>query len=97
MHGKVVITQPDAWCWFDAPVYAKWLPLTEEDFKNSFSSLKTNKNPCYDNTHVNIIRNFYNELKHPLMNILNLPLNTGIFPDRMKISKVTPVSKKVKM
>ena len=56
--------------------------------------LKTNKSPGYDNIHVNVIRNLYNELKTPLMNIFNLSLNTGIFPDRMKVAKVTPIFKK---
>ena len=68
--------------------------LTEEEFKNAFFSLKTNKSPGYDNIHVNVIRNLYNELKTPLMNIFNLSLNTGIFPDRMKVAKVTPIFKK---
>ena len=59
-----------------------------------FFSLKTNKSPGYDNIHVNVIRNRYNKLKTPLMNIFNLSLNTGIFPDRMKVAKVTPIFKK---
>ena len=45
--------------------------LTEEEFKNAFFSLKTNKSPGYDNIHVNVIRNLYNELKTPVMNIFN--------------------------
>ena len=45
--------------------------LAEEEFKNAFFSLKTNKSPGYDNIHVNVIRNLYNELKTPVMNIFN--------------------------
>ena len=30
------------------------------------------------------------------MNIFNLSLNTGIFPDRMKVAKVIPIFKKGK-
>ena len=56
--------------------------------------LKTNKSPGYDNIHVNVITNLYNELKTPLMNIFNLSLNTAISPDRMKVAKVTPIFKK---
>ena len=37
--------------------------LTEEEFKNTFFLLKTNKSPGYYNIHVNAMRNFYNELK----------------------------------
>ena len=56
--------------------------------------LKTNKSPGYDNIHVNVINNLYNEVKAPLMNICNLSLNTGIIPDRMNVAKVTPILKK---
>ena len=56
-----------------------------------FFLLKTNKRTGYDNIHGNVIRNLYNELKTPLMNIFNLSLNKGIFPDRMKVAKVTPI------
>ena len=68
--------------------------LAEEEFKNATFSVKTNKSPGYNNIHVNVIRNFYNELKTPLMNIFNLSLNTGIFLDRMKVAKITPIFKK---
>ena len=37
--------------------------LTEEEFKNAFFSRKTNKSHGYDNMHVNVTRNLYNELK----------------------------------
>ena len=70
--------------------------LTEEEFKNAFFSLKTNKSPGYNNIRINVIRNLYNKLKTPLMNIFNLLLNTGIFPDRMKVAKFTPLFKKGK-
>ena len=68
--------------------------LTEEEFKNTFFALKTNRSPGYENLHVNVIRKLYNELKIPLMNIFNLSLTTGIFPDKMKIAKVSPIFKK---
>ena len=72
--------------------------LTEEEFRNVFFIfiflLKTNKSPGYDNIHVNVIRNLYNKLETLLMNIFNLSLNTGIFPNRMKVAKVTPVFEK---
>ena len=68
--------------------------LAEEEFKNDFFLLKTNKSPCSDNIHVNVIRNLYNGIKTPLMNISNPSLNTGFFPDRMKVAKDTPIVKK---
>ena len=35
----------------------------------------------------------YHELKTPLMNIFSHSLSTGIFPDKMKITKVSPIFK----
>ena len=35
----------------------------------------------------------YRELTIPLMNIFSQSLSTGIFPDKMKISKVSPIFK----
>ena len=35
----------------------------------------------------------YHELKIPLMNIFSQSLSTGIFPDKMKTAKVSPIFK----
>ena len=35
----------------------------------------------------------YEELKTPLMLIFNLLLSTGIFPDKLKTAKVSPIFK----
>ena len=39
------------------------------------------------------IRSMYHELKIPLMNIFSQSLSTGIFPEKMKIVKVSPLFK----
>ena len=67
--------------------------VTEEELKRAFFSLKPNKTPGYDNINVNVVKKIYEELKTPLMRIFNLLLSTGIFPDKLKIAKVFPVSK----
>ena len=41
----------------------------------------------------NIIKNCFGELCDPLKYMFNLPFEKGIFPDYMKIAKVTPVFK----
>ena len=46
-------------------------PLSENKLKDTFSTLKTNKSPGYDNLHVNVVRSMHHELKAPLMNILS--------------------------
>ena len=68
--------------------------LTKEEFKNAFFPLKTNKSPGYDNINVSVIRNLYNKLKTPLMKIFNWSLSTRIFPDGMKVARVTAIFKK---
>ena len=55
--------------------------------------MKTNKSPGYDSLHVIVIRSMYHELKILLMNIFSQSLSTGIFPDKMKIAKVSPIFK----
>ena len=65
-------------------------PLSEKEFKDAFFTLKTVKSPGYDNLHVNVIRNMYHELIIPLMNVFSQSLSTRIFPDKMKITKISP-------
>ena len=55
--------------------------------------MKTNKSAVYDNLHAIVIRSMYHELKILLMNIFSQSLSTGIFPDKMKIAKVSPIFK----
>ena len=70
--------------------------LSEIEFKDAFFTLKTNKSPGYDNFHVIVIRSMYHELKIPLNDSFSQSLSTGIFPDKMKIAKFSPIFKKGK-
>ena len=56
-------------------------------------SLKINKSDGYDETSFNVIKNCFGELCDPLKYMFNLSFEKGIFPDRLKIAKVTPVFK----
>ena len=67
--------------------------VTEEELKRAFFSLKPNKTPDYDNINVNVVKKVYGESKAPLMHIFNLSLSTGIFPNKLKIAKVSPIFK----
>ena len=67
--------------------------VTEEELKRAFFSLRPNKTLGYDNINVNVVKKIYEELKTPLMRIFNLSLSTGIFPDKLKITKVSPIFK----
>ena len=56
-------------------------------------SLKPNETPGYDNINVNVVKKIFEELKTSLMLIFNLSLSTGIFPNKLKIAKASPIFK----
>ena len=62
--------------------------FTEQKLKEAVASLKPNKNQGRDIIHANVIKTIYEELKRPLLNIFYQSLKSGIFPDKLKISKV---------
>ena len=56
-------------------------------------SLKMNKSTGADKISFNMIKNCFGELSDTLKYVFDLSLQTGIFPDPLKIKKVTPVFK----
>ena len=68
-------------------------PLTRNELKDAFFSLQTNKSPGHDGISFNVIKNCFGSLSTPLLNIFNLSLEKGIFPDELKIASVTPIYK----
>ena len=67
--------------------------LTVNELKEAFFSLKINKSSGYDGISFNVVKNYFGPLIKPLMYIFNLSLAKGIFPDDLKIARVTPVFK----
>ena len=63
-------------------------PLTINELKDAFFSLQTNKSPGHDGISFNVIKNYFGPLSTPLLNIFNLSLEKGIFPDGLKIASV---------
>ena len=61
--------------------------------KCSFLSLKRNKSASYDDISVNVVKKCFGVLRKPLLHIFNLSLQTGIFLDKFKIARVTPLFK----
>ena len=70
--------------------------LTTTEFNEAFNSLKRNKSPGIDQINSNILISTEKALQTPLMHIYFLSLNTGIFPEQLKVAKITPIFKKVK-
>ena len=67
--------------------------ISVNKFKDSFFSLKINKSACYDNISFNVVKKCFGVLHKPLLHIFNLSLQTGIFPDKLKIARITPLFK----
>ena len=65
--------------------------LTINKLKDVFFSLQTNKSPGHDGISFNVIKNCFKPLSTPLLNIFNLSLEKVIFPDELKIARVTPI------
>ena len=67
-------------------------PITVIELKEAFYSLKTNKRTDYDDISY-VVKNCFGELCDPLLHIFNQSSSSGIFPDSLKIGKVTPIYK----
>ena len=67
--------------------------LTSEEFESAFKPLKTNKANGYDDINSNVVKDVYKELTEPLFHICKLSIRSGVFPNKMKIAKVTPLFK----
>ena len=68
-------------------------PISTNELKEAFFSLKINKTPGYDDINFNIIKKCFGELLSPLKFLFNRSLEKGIFPDSLKIAKGTPIFK----
>ena len=67
--------------------------VTTNELKEAFFSLKINKSAGFDDMSYNVVKNCFGELSDPLLHMFNLSLLNGMFPDSLKIAKVTPVYK----
>ena len=68
-------------------------PLSINELNYAFFSLEINKSPGHDGVSFNVIKKCFGELCEPLKYLFNLSIVKGIFPDDLKIAKVTPVHK----
>ena len=71
----------------------KYMDLTLEKFEKAFKSLKRNKTAEHDNIDSNVIIKVYDEISYPLFMIFNSSFNEGIFPEPLKVAKVSPIFK----
>ena len=70
------------------------IPVTVNEVEKGTKGLK-NKSPAgIDEIPDYVVKQCIIQLKKPLTNIYNASLESGIFPDQLKIAKVVPVHKK---
>ena len=66
--------------------------INEEDLKKIFSSLK-NSAAGYDGIRPSVLKSVFDQIKSPLIHLINISLHYGIFPDRLKQAVITPIHK----
>ena len=67
--------------------------LNFDEFEEAFKSLKRNKAAAFDDLRSNIIINAHHSLKNIIFHVFKVSFKQGIFPDSLKIAKVTPIFK----
>ena len=70
------------------------LPITESEVKKVAGSLKNKLTAGTDEIPEYVVKQCIEQLKIPLTDIYNASLESGIFPDKLKIEKVIPIHKK---
>ena len=66
-------------------------PLSINELKDAFFSLKINKSSGVEDVSFNIIKKCFGVLCEPLIYLFQLSLEKGVFPDDLKIAKVTSI------
>ena len=67
--------------------------LTVEELKNAFIVLKSNKSSGFDDISSEVIKYVFDALVEPIMYIFDLSIKKGVFPDKLKIARITPIFK----
>ena len=67
--------------------------LTDEEVRNAFYSLKTNKSTGYDNISSNAINNVFDFIVGLLRYMFSNYPAQGIFPEKIKIARIMPIYK----
>ena len=69
-------------------------PVDSNDIKKYIMTLKSTKSEGYDNICTNVIKCCKNEISLVLAHLVNLSLEHGVFPDKLKNSIIKPLYKK---
>ena len=72
-------------------------PIVEMDFIKINDKFSSNKCAGNDNIGNFITKRVANEIAKPLTMLLNLSITTGIVPEKLKIAKLVPIHKILKL
>lgn len=67
--------------------------LCEQEYNNLICKISDKKSTGMDGISVTDIRNHSEEFKCILINLINLSIHTGVFPEKLKLAVVTPIYK----
>ena len=67
--------------------------ISVNEFKDASFSLKISKSPGYDDIGFNVVKKCFGVLHKSMLHIFNLPLQSGIFQDNIKVARVIPLFK----
>ena len=70
--------------------------VSEDEVAEIFNSLHSKNSTGYDNLSNKLLKTLQPILVSPLTIVINQSLNSGIFPDKLKLAKVIPIHKKDK-
>lgn len=75
------------------PIHNDDLKATEEDISHTISRLKNSFSSDYNNFSNNLFKTHIKSLSPPITNLINKCMSEGVFPDCLKIAKISPVYK----
>ena len=70
-----------------------FLPTTPDEIIKLTKELKNSTSAGLDEIPTTLVKNIITQIAEPLSNMANILINTGIFPEQLKIAKVNPVFK----
>lgn len=69
-------------------------PVDEQEIQSIVKSIKSKRSCGEDGISMDVIKTSIDTIISPLVHIINLMLQTGYFPDKMKLSLIKPLHKK---
>ena len=94
LASKIDNNQQESWKWKSKTVKSMYLEgVTEQEIISTVNQLKSKTSTDCDGLDMIIIKMTIDLISKPLCHIFNLSFTSGIFPNKMKISKVVPLFK----